>query len=252
MRGLEDGFGNTVSKLETGLAVISAFQGQQPQQGLSNGHLKHSGGLVTPPSPRSLSAESTRPRQRKKRTSASRGRTRSRSTSTSDGQDQLPGSSASSVSDAGSLPESIGRASWAVSEASSATDMETHHLAEMADRYGLGKGKVGHTAQGMPFPLTPESSVLNHPLSDAPASGLATTDSRTGTGLGETVTHANERPKELVSTIPGCFPEVDGALISPLGRGQPYFTNLSTAFGVLVLSAAAAAVIWRVKPEGSV
>ena len=257
MRGLEDGFGNTVSKLESGLAVLSAFQGQSHQQGgLPNGNFKHSGGLVTPPSPRSLSAESTRPRQRKKRASASRGRTRSRSTSTGDGQDQQPGSSASSVSDAGSFPESTGRASWAVSDASSATDMETHHLAEMAGRYGLPKGKLGHTAQGMPFPLTPESSVVNHPLSDAPASGSATTDShplRTDTGsLGSTDTHAKEPSKELVSTIPGCFPEVDGPLTAQRGRGQPYFTNLSTAFGVLVLSAAAAAVIWRVKPEGSV
>ncbi|EPS95292.1 hypothetical protein FOMPIDRAFT_1025852 [Fomitopsis schrenkii] len=199
MRGLEDGFGSTVSKLESGLAVLSTFQGQQHQQTLSNGHLKHSGGLVTPPSPRSLSAESTRPRQRKKRTSASRGRTRSRSTSTGDGQDQQPGSSASSVSDAASLPDSIGRASWAISDASSATDMETHNLAEMAGRYGLGKGKLGLAAQ----------------------------DSRADDGPGSTGTRAKEPPKEL-----------------------PHFTNLSTAFGVLVLSAAAAAVLWRVKPEG--
>jgi len=37
------------------------------------------GGLVTPPSPRSLSADSNRPRQRRKRTSSSRGRGRSTS-----------------------------------------------------------------------------------------------------------------------------------------------------------------------------
>ncbi|KAH9918687.1 uncharacterized protein B0H18DRAFT_1086818 [Fomitopsis serialis] len=221
MRGLEDGFGNAVSKLESGLSVLSVFQGQQHPQGLPNGNFKHSGGLVTPPSPRSLSAESTRPRTRKKRTSASRGRTRSRSMSTGGGQDQLPGSSASSVSDAGSLPESTGR--------SSATDMETHHLAEMAGKFGLGKDKI---AQGMPFPLTPESSVLLHPLNRSDPSSCTATDSQTDTST-------RDPPKEI-------------PLMSERGREQPHFTNLSTAFGVLVLSAAAAAVIWRVKPDGSV
>lgn len=242
VRGLEDGVGNAVSKLESGLSVLSAFQGQQHQQ-LPNGSFKHSGGLVTPPSPRSLSAESTRPRQRKKRASASRGRTRSRSTSTGGDQDQQPGSSASSVSDAGSFPDSTGRASWAVSDASSATDMETHHLAEMAAKYALGKDKSAQVNQGMPFPLTPESSVLNHPLNRSdPSSGTAI-DSRTDTTT-------KEPPKDLVSAIPGCYP--DQPLMSEREPEQPHFTNFSTAFGVLVLSAAAAAVLWRVKPEGTV
>ncbi|KZT63097.1 hypothetical protein DAEQUDRAFT_760644 [Daedalea quercina L-15889] len=120
MRGLEDGFGNAVSKVESKLAALSTLQNQQ---GLPNGTFKHSGGLVTPPRPRSLSAESMLPRQRKKRTSTSRGRTRSRSTS-GGSQDQQPGPSASSVSDAGSFPDSIVRPSWAVLDASSATDME--------------------------------------------------------------------------------------------------------------------------------
>jgi hypothetical protein len=60
---------------------------QRQQQGLALGmgngeivkgfHGSGRGGLVTPPSPRSLSADSNRPRQRRKKVSGSRGRSAS-------------------------------------------------------------------------------------------------------------------------------------------------------------------------------
>jgi hypothetical protein len=54
----------------------------QSHSGLPNGDIKHNG-LVTPPSPRSLSADSNRPRMRRKRSGSSRGRSCSRSRSRS-------------------------------------------------------------------------------------------------------------------------------------------------------------------------
>jgi hypothetical protein len=68
------------AKVDAGLASLTLVQ---HQRGLGNGDAKRfhetSGGLVTPPSPRSLSADSNRPRQRRKRASSSRGRSRSNS-----------------------------------------------------------------------------------------------------------------------------------------------------------------------------
>jgi len=53
---------------------------QSSHGGFPNGDAKHNG-LVTPPSPRSLSADSNRPRMRRKRSGSSRGRSGSRSRS---------------------------------------------------------------------------------------------------------------------------------------------------------------------------
>jgi len=81
VRVMEDSLGNAMSKMESGFA---AMQAERSQQSYINGNAKlnHSGGLVTPPSPRSPSVESTRPRQRRRRASSSRGRSRLRSAST--------------------------------------------------------------------------------------------------------------------------------------------------------------------------
>jgi hypothetical protein len=74
VRHVEGGLGTVMGKIDH-----LSFQ----QRPLINGDLKHlhGGGLVTPPSPRSLSADSNRPRQRKRRSGSSRGRSRSRSRS---------------------------------------------------------------------------------------------------------------------------------------------------------------------------
>ncbi|CCM06360.1 uncharacterized protein FIBRA_08617 [Fibroporia radiculosa] len=220
VRAVEEGFGQTTSKVEASLVTLAAMQAQhfQPQPN-GTAKLSHSGGLVTPPSPRSLSAESTRPRQRRKRTSASRGRTRSRSASTSTGNsmDAQVGSSTSSVSEEVSerafpTPSIRHRSPW-MTDDSSGSDSEAHALTQAASVISTADS-VRHV-KGMPFPITPESSVLNHPLTTSTEISGTATDSRT-----------KEPPRDL-------------------------FNNLSTAIGVLVLSAAAAAVIWRVKPETS-
>lgn len=64
IRVVEDGVGSNISKVESMLGTLAALPPQQHSFLNGNGKLTHSGGLVTPPSPRSLSAESTRPRQR--------------------------------------------------------------------------------------------------------------------------------------------------------------------------------------------
>jgi hypothetical protein len=82
-KSIEEGI---VSKVESTLVT---FQHQQRQQ-LLNGNTKyvdnHGPGLVTPPSPRSLSSDSMRPRSRKKRSGSSRGRSRSSPPSSSQSQ----------------------------------------------------------------------------------------------------------------------------------------------------------------------
>jgi hypothetical protein len=86
---VETNLGTTAAKFDAGLAGLALLQQHQQQAsqllGLGNGevvrgiHGNGRGGLVTPPSPRSLSADSNRPRQRQKRSSSSRARGRSSS-----------------------------------------------------------------------------------------------------------------------------------------------------------------------------
>ena len=95
-KSVETTLGATAAKFDAGLASLAVLQRQQQQLqlqsqplglGMGNGDVKgfHGGsgssgargGLVTPPSPRSLSADSNRPRQRRKRSSSGRGRGRS-------------------------------------------------------------------------------------------------------------------------------------------------------------------------------
>jgi len=100
VKSVEVGLGSAMGKIDN-LSL--------QQRPLVNGDIKHmhGGGLVTPPSPRSLSADSNRPRQRKRRSGSSRGRSRSRSQSmphmdTADSE----GSCESSVG--GSIPSTDG------------------------------------------------------------------------------------------------------------------------------------------------
>ncbi|KAI0646179.1 hypothetical protein C8Q79DRAFT_926207 [Trametes meyenii] len=214
MRSAEDTISNAASKVESGLLSLASFQAQQ-QQGRLNGSAKphSSGGLVTPPSPRSLSAESTRPRQRRKRVSSSRGRTRSRSASPGPAVDDLDprdsrDADSSEGSSSGTGPRR--RSPWAVDDSSDSEGLHPSDRERTDDSPAQGK---------MPFPITPESSVVNQPISTAPSAvSSSTTDSR-----------AQKPPKD----------------------GYPHH-NFSAAVGVAVLAVAAVAVAWRVKPEVSI
>ena len=202
-----------MSKVDNGLASITAFQVQQRQP---NGHAKL--GLVTPPSPRSLSAESTRPRQKKRRSSTSRGRSRSRSES-------RPRVNGGEHDEASSTSSHLRRrSSWGTDDSDDAR--HGNGLANAMD------GEVRPTPN-MQYPITPEPSLLEQPVSGRPPSAL-------------TEARAKEPPKDVVTPAapPALETLVDRAAQHPLN-------NMQTAFGVLVVVAAAAAVMWRVKPDGS-
>ncbi|KAF7969580.1 hypothetical protein HWV62_26887 [Athelia sp. TMB] len=85
VKSVESNLGSTATKFDAGLATLALLQRQQGTTsgfGLIGGDgpkgFQHSGGLVAPPSPRSLSADSDRPRHRRKRTNSNmRGRSHS-------------------------------------------------------------------------------------------------------------------------------------------------------------------------------
>jgi hypothetical protein len=85
VKAVELNLGTAAAKVNAGLVSLAIMQHQQQglALGLGNGevvkgfHGSGRGGLVTPPSPRSLSADSNRSRQRRKKTSTSRGKSAS-------------------------------------------------------------------------------------------------------------------------------------------------------------------------------
>lgn len=178
--GIEDTLGNTTAKVETGLASMASFQ-LQHQHPPANGSAKING-LVTPPSPRSLSASATRPRQRKRRpSSSSRGRSRSRSLSPSAAVDAIDDSPVSptsrdldDTSSTSSRPQR--RMPWHADDSSAS---ESDHLEKHGEH---------QVTPGM-YP-TPDPSLL-----DQPVSGLSSSAS---TVVAEAQTKGP--PKELVST----------------------------------------------------
>lgn len=178
IRTMETGLESTKSKVESSLASLASFQVGQHQ---ANGHAKPSNngaGLITPPSPRSLSSDSMRTRQKKRRGSSARGRSRSRSSSPA-----APVNGGTSASDA-HMPEgssastSIRRRSWGSDSSRSEPE---EHLAN-----GFAKGEVRESPT-MQYPITPEPSLLEQPISGSSGVVAALTESRT-----------KDHPKDLV------------------------------------------------------
>ncbi|TCD64024.1 hypothetical protein EIP91_004658 [Steccherinum ochraceum] len=218
LRAIEDGVGTSVSKMETGLASLVALQAQL-QRAQPNGSAKtrSSGGLVTPPSPRSLSAASTRSRQRKRRSSSNSGQSRSRSASPSrdlDAADEDLSMSSPSRDDLSpSAPRVRHRLPWMAEDSASESEEPLANGEKMPMDNRLQK-----TLSSMQYPITPEPSLRDQPV----------------TGLANPSTVAS-KPEEKAAP-----------------RDTPHLHNMSTVAGVLILSVAAAAVIWRVKPETAV
>ncbi|KAI0067017.1 hypothetical protein BV25DRAFT_1820172 [Artomyces pyxidatus] len=229
MLAAEERVGAAVSKVDAGLSSFEQQNAYQPKQ---NGNARL-GGLVTPPSPRSLSSDSGsgKPRQRKRRPS-SRGRTRSHSTgskedgytSSSEGQAHLDDkSSAASVAAGGlppnpsSPPRSRPRSPW-LPEGDS--DSDEHDGAHSRTRGGARKER----SMGA-YPITPESSVRK--VSSGSSATMTTED--------DALPNRSEAQDRLFRSGP----------FDPHARLTP--TQVQTAVGVLVLSVAAAAVLWRVK-----
>lgn len=184
------------NSVDTGIARLERMQKAATASQVAailNGD-SHVSGLVTPPSPRSLSADSQRPRRR--RSASSRGRSNTRS--------QSPSASSSSPSEVDSKEGAV---------------------------KGLSSGKISNRGEGML--ATPAWSVNSD--------------------------HIGSHPEPL-STFPQKKAEEGAAQdtpLSPSGPGihdqwkpsHPHSVNSQAAVGILVLGVAAAAVLWRVKPE---
>ncbi|KZT20899.1 hypothetical protein NEOLEDRAFT_1140250 [Neolentinus lepideus HHB14362 ss-1] len=203
-KAVEEKVGSAVSRVDGGLAKLH-FQVSQNLPTNGDALVNSGGGLVTPPSPRSLSSDSIRSRQRRKRASSSRGRTSSRShsrsrngTTGSTSSDSLAEGENIAIPCAHSSPKSRPRSPW-ISDDSS--DSEA----------AADKGKGQAVSQ---YPPTPESSTLL------------------------------QRPSPSSAKVPATQQ-------TPQSKSQSdmHLAQVSTAVGVLMLSVAAAAVIWRVKPE---
>jgi len=145
---IEDGI---LARVKSRLAVI------QPRDGhpFVNGSAEPNGrGLVTPPSPHSLSSDSMWPRPRKKRNRSSRGRAKSPSqvatlpTNTNSNEDEAP----ASVSNDGlaTSPRSRPHPPWMTDESSNS---ETHADSTESSRLTSIKEKAA-----IQYPITPESS----------------------------------------------------------------------------------------------
>ncbi|CAL1709324.1 unnamed protein product [Somion occarium] len=216
VQSVENGLNSTVTKVESGLASLTALQVQH-QFLQPNGNAKiNGGGLFTPPSPRSLSVASTRPRQRKRRPSSTRGRSHSRSLSP--GSTQLIGRDHSPVSpvsnDDLSSPKSRThrQSSWMTDDSGSDSEsLPINGLTKPTDSLDLQK-----TTAGLKYPITPEPSLRDQPV--------------TGLNPSSVVAEAKDPPKDA----------------------RAHLNNLSALAGFLALTVAAAAVAWRVKSDGSV
>jgi len=170
---------------------------------------------VTPPSPRSLSADSDRPRHRRKRTSSNtRGRPRSgsREVQTIGAEEEANRPYTPSLPDDSSDSEPVRQGS---------TDSE--------------HGKDDTTAAKQLE--TPESSVHRAPVTSKPTwlSGADTEyipDSESP--------FYTDRHRDL---------DVSKDVVGPHPESDVHFTNTRAAVGILVLGVATAVVLWRVKPE---
>lgn len=224
VHAVEKGLEGTIAKVDAGLTTLE--QERPPPPHKQNGSARV--GLVTPPSPRSLSSDSDSPSKsrRKKRSAASRGRSRSKDGSTSSSEAaNLDGDGSSSASvAAGSLPPNANprpRSPW-LPEGDSDSDshvpgrLKGHRRAEGGEKKALASSS---------YPITPDPSVRKF---------------SSGSSIGLT----SEEDAEHMSKA--------GLSARPLDPGLYYAQYsqtqvVSTAAGVLVLAAAAVAVAWRVK-----
>jgi hypothetical protein len=149
---IEDGI---LSRVESRLSVIQQRDGHR----FMNGSAKPNGqGLVTPPSPRSLSSDSMRPRSRKKRNGSSRGRAKSPSQTATPpvntDSDEEEGPVLAPNDDSATSPGSRPRSPWITDESS---DSDGHADNTETSRLTLKSIKDEAAIQ---YPITPESSLV--------------------------------------------------------------------------------------------
>ncbi|KAI0051381.1 hypothetical protein FA95DRAFT_1676087 [Auriscalpium vulgare] len=225
VHSVEEGLGAAVAKVD---ASLSSFEQQRAFQLKQNGNGRLGGGLVTPPSPRSLSSDSSsgKPRQRKKR-----GRARSHSTGSKEDADGYASSSEAALLDdksssasvaAGGLPPNSSSPQQRVQRARPRSpwlpedsDSDSHD-----GRIGAERRKEHILST---YPITPDPSVRKA------SSGSSVTMTTEDDALASS-NEAHHRHLKL-----------------PLGSHIFAATEYQTAIGVVLLAGAAAAVLWRVK-----
>lgn len=238
IKSVEDNMNSAATKMESGLASLTAFQ-VQLRHSQPNGSAKiNGGGLVTPPSPRSISAASSRPRQRKRRPSSSRGRTRSRSESPSstrlNGRDDSPVSPVSNDLDelSSSKSRTRRRSPWMTDE--SGSEFEASSVNGVTK---TGIASLDLKTTGLKYPITPEPSLRDQPV----------------TGLNPSIVVKTEDPppKEVVSlhSMPGASSEFPDWSSSQASQTPVHI--VSTMVGLIAVGVAVLAVAYRVKPDGA-
>jgi hypothetical protein len=240
VHAVEKGLEGTIAKVDAGLTALE--QQRLPFQHKQNGSARS--GLVTPPSPRSLSSDSGSggKSRRKKRSPTSRGRSRSKDGSTSSSEaanaDGDGGSSSASVA-AGGLPPNPNprpRSPW-LPEGDS--DSDSHPPGRLnGHRRGEGGEK---TLPLSAYPITPDPSVRK--VSSGSSFGIMSEEDAEKASL-------NVGPLGPVSYLQLC--DSQNCIIDVLSQRIHYAQYsqtqvVSTAAGVLVLAAAAVAVAVRLK-----
>ena len=244
VHAVEKGLEGTIAKVDAGFTALE--QQRLPLQHKPNGSARV--GLVTPPSPRSLSSDSDSAgkSRRKKRSAASRGRSHSKDGSTSSSEaanvDGDGGSSSASVA-AGSLPPNPNprpRSPW-LPEGDS--DSDSHVPGRLKHRRAEGGEKKALPSSS--YPITPDASVRK--FSSGSSIGLASEEDAEHLSKAGLIA----RPLDPVSyhwtaALMSCSHQD----VSAKGLYYAQYSQtqvVSTAAGVLVLAAAAVAVAWRVK-----
>jgi len=224
VNAVEKGLEGTIAKVDAGLTALEQ-QRLTPLQHKQNGSARV--GLVTPPSPRSLSSDSDSGGGKSRRKKRSRGRSRSKDGSTGSSEaanaDGDGGSSTASVA-AGCLPPHPNprpRPPW-LPEGDS--DSDSHVPGRLNGRRRVEGGEK-KALPSSSFPITPDNSVRKF-------------------SSGSSVELISEEDAEQMHKA--------GLSVGPTNPGLHYAQYsqtqmVSTALGVLVLAAAAATVAWRVK-----
>ena len=245
VRAVENGLGSAVGRVDAGVATLAAIQTQvlqqqqRQQKTVSNGDARH--GLVTPPSPRSLSSDSnsSRSRQRKRRSSSSRGRSRSlphthtndKSTRNGDGELELLGMALGDEEDDATCV--VGQDSESIVPGGFTGTIKSRPFSPPLRLLDALKMKEQSTKMSLSMSAEEAARTLATPdPSVRMSASQSTVDSKSDQSVSE----------EVVCDL-GC---ARCTLADDLR--QPGL-SVSTAVGVLVLSVAAAAVLWRVKPE---
>ena len=263
VKSMESNLGSASAKVDAGLASLALMQ---TQHRMANGDVMGgmgfpvsrnmgtgSGGLVTPPSPRSLSADSNRPRRQRKKGSRGRSGSRSHSRPRSEPEPEVEvEAEAGAESDASSI-----RRPYSPSLPGDSSNSEAD-----ADSVRLRKDSTDSkdSEQSPQYLATPESSVHRAPITSTPSSYTSALAATTNSNPDTTITESESGVKG-----PGVYSDAVGThfsfpiffefwgaismLIQSLPLPLQHITNVSTAVGVLVLTVAAAAVLWRVKPE---